>query len=310
MLGSDTLLALTNGAEKNKKRRTGEILQRIYDGAHPPSLFIEKARTLHHELRLGAPPIDPWEIARRLNIEVKERSMALDGYLERAEDETYVIFVRREATPARKRFTICHEIAHTFFFDILSGQRKYRQGSQDDSRQQDDPEEEWLCDIAAAELLMPFSFFNGDVKAAQHSGGLTPSGVLKLMGRYQASLQAVAARITWVSRNTMCALWERKGPAVNLVWAAPSKARSLVLCQTGKSSIETASATPSRQEITANDSFYMLDEGTHLIRRQTSSRRLRSGQILSVLTPPLSSSNSSKVSGSCTPRDQLTFAFD
>jgi len=233
--------------------------------------------------------------------------MALDGYLERCEDESFVIFVRREATLPRKRFTICHEIAHTFFFDILADQRKFRQSPQDDCR--DDPEEEWLCDIAAAELLMPFSAFNGDIAAAKRMGGLTPDSVLKLMTRYQASLQAVAARITWISRNTTCALWEKRGPAINLVWATPSKARSMVLCQTGKSSVEMAAGAPYRKVITANDSFYVIDKGTHLIRRCTSSRRLRSGQILSVLSPTTAAWRKSKTAEEDPKRIQLTFTF-
>lgn len=69
---------------------------------------------------------------------------------------------------------------------------------------------------------MPFSCFNGDLNYAQKAGRLTPTNVLQLMDRYQVSLQAVATRITWISRDTICALWERKGPTINLVWAAPS----------------------------------------------------------------------------------------
>ena len=259
---------------------------------------------LHHELRLGGPPFDPWELAERLNIKVKEQSMALDGYLERCKDNSFVIYVQRDAAPLRKRFTICHEIAHTFFFDILTKGRKFRQ------KHQDDPEEEWLCDIAAAELLMPFSCFNGDLGAAQRDGGLTPSNVLKLVGRYQASLQAVATRITWISRDTICALWEKRGPAVNLIWAAPIRARSLVLCQTGRTSVESAAGTPG-QVITAKDSFYVLGKNTHLIRRLTSSQRLRSGQILSVLNPVSAETAYRKSAGAQaeTPPVQLDFRF-
>src|SRR5207245_4521892 len=175
------------------------------------SLFTARARTLHHELRLSGPPFDPWELAKRLNIEVREKSMALDGYLERDQDDTFVIYVRRESALPRKRFTICHEIAHTFFFDILTAGRKFRQ------KYQDDPEEERLCDIAAAELLMPFSCFNGDLSGTQMDGGLGPTNVLKLMDRYQVSLQAAATRITWIMRDTICALWQKKGAAVNLI---------------------------------------------------------------------------------------------
>src|SRR5439155_2480257 len=111
--------------------------------------------------------------------------------------------------------------------------------------------------------------------AVQRHGGLTPTNVLNLVDRYQASLQAVATRIAWISRDTICALWEKRGPAINLVWAAPARARSLVLCQTGRTSVEIAAGT-SGQVITAKDSFYVLGQRTHLIRRRTSSLRFRS----------------------------------
>jgi Zn-dependent peptidase ImmA (M78 family) len=276
--GSDTPLTIPGGDKKLWQGRTARALQRVYDGAYPPSLFIAKARTLHHEFRLSGPPFDPWEIADLLNISIQEQSMALDGYLERRPDDTFAIFVRREAQLPRKRFTICHEIAHTFFFDILADGVKFRQQHQEDS------EEERLCDIAAAEILMPFACFNGDLKAAQSKGGLAPTHVLRLMERYKVSLQAVATRINWISPETTCALWEKKGCAVNLVWAAPARSRSLVLCQTGRTSVEDAAAAPGK-DFAARDSFYVLGKKTRLIRRFTSSRRLRSGQILSVLTP-------------------------
>lgn len=113
--GSDTPLRTANGAKKQWDGRTSRALRRVYDGAHPPSLFIAKAQTLHRELRLGGPPFDPWEIANRLNIRIKEESMGLVGYLERRPDDTFAIYLRREATLPRKRFTICHEIANSFF---------------------------------------------------------------------------------------------------------------------------------------------------------------------------------------------------
>ncbi len=277
--GSGTPSATESGV-KNKQWQgaTARALQGVYAGAHPPSLFISKVRELYCELRLDGPPFDPWEVARRLHIEVSEETMAIDGYVERRADETFAIHLRHGVSLARKRFTLCHEIAHTFFFDILEDRRRYRQAGQDD------PEEESLCDIAAAEMLMPYGSFSHDLAAAKLGEGLTPSDVLRLMRRYQVSLAAVAARITWISRDTTCVLWEKRGPAINLIWASPSTDRSLVLCQTGRTSVEDAAETPGR-DLTSRDSFYQIGDTTRLIRRHASSRRLASGQILSVLSP-------------------------
>lgn len=293
-------LRTEDGAKKRWEGTTTRALQRVYSGAHPPSLFIAKVRALHHELRLAGPPFDPWHIATRLNIKINEESMALDGYLEKRPDGDFEIYLRKEAPVVRKRFTLCHEIAHTFFFDILADGRKFRQ------KHQDDPEEERLCDIAAAELLMPFASFNSDLIDAQGGSHLTPTGVLELTRRYQVSLQAVALRITWISRDTICALWNKKGPAVNLVWATPARTRSLVLCQTGRTSVEEAAATQGK-DITARDSFYVVEQQTRLIRRLASSRRLPSGHVFSVLTPALTGSEGA-TTRTARPA-QLSFSF-
>jgi hypothetical protein len=269
-----------NGAKRQKQWQgtTARALQGVYSGAHPPSLFISKVRELYNELRIDGPPFDPWTVASHLNIEVKEESMALDGYVERRDDETFAIYLRNGVSLARKRFTLCHEIAHTFFFDILEDRRRYRQPGQDDQ------EEEQLCDIAAAEMLMPYGPFSHDLGEARRGGGPTPADVLRLMHRYGVSLPAVGARVTWISRDITCVLWEKRGPAINLAWASPSSDRSLVLCQTGRTSVEDAAANPGN-EFTSRDSFYVMGDTTRLVRRLTSSRRLPSGQILSVLRP-------------------------
>lgn len=278
--GSGIPSRAANVAKRQKQWQgtTTRALQGVYAGAHPPSLFISKVRELYHELRLDGPPFDPWALASHLNIEVREESMALDGYVERRPDETFAIFLRTGVSLARKRFTLCHEIAHTFFFDILEDRRRYRQKGQDDQ------EEEQLCDIAAAEMLMPYNPFSHDLGAMSCHGGPTPTDVLQLMRRYCVSLPAAASRITWILRDTTCVLWEKRGPAINLAWASPSSGRSLLLCQTGRTSVEDAVAHPGN-DFTSRDSFYVMGDTTRLIRRLTSSRRLPSGQILSILRP-------------------------
>lgn len=84
----------------------------------------------------------------------------------------------------RQRFTILHEGGHTFLPDFKRGKNFHRcKGPR--------TREEQLCDIAAAELLLPRRFFEADLARAR--AGLDV--VEQLSERYMASLQATARRV-------------------------------------------------------------------------------------------------------------------
>ena len=68
--------------------------------------------------------------------------------------EGYVIEIKSTLPSSRRAFTLAHEIAHTFFLQP-GDNRSAERTDQVSTRKFDDDKEESLCDIAAAELLMP-----------------------------------------------------------------------------------------------------------------------------------------------------------
>jgi Zn-dependent peptidase ImmA (M78 family) len=76
--------------------------------------------------------------------------LSSDGYIEplgSSYREGFRITLREEASAARNRFTIAHELCHTFFYEIVP---ELKFGSHDT-----DPQEERLCNLGAGELLIP-----------------------------------------------------------------------------------------------------------------------------------------------------------
>jgi uncharacterized protein DUF955 len=249
------------------------FLKRRYSCNSPVDLFIGEARRLQRKSRIHGPPFDPRDYARSLGIRVVEREgMGLDGQLRPLGDGTFLIEVKEDATVSRKNFTIAHELGHTFFYDLLA-KLEHRRGAEGS-----DLEEERLCDLAAAELLMPEEDFKRDLA---NGGPVSPDILLNLSQRYCVSLSAAATRVAWLTGDIACALWRLEHAAVGLQWITPRWMGRLVLCQTGGSSIEEASKTLGKV-VTRIDSFYRED-GRRL-RRETSSLGLSSRQMLSVIS--------------------------
>lgn len=101
------------------------------------------------------PPYDPFELAELMHVPAVPREDLYDARLAPAEGGG----VRLEFNPtrprARVRFTIAHELSHTFFPDYKKAAR-YRSGPK---ARADEWQLELLCNIAAAELLMPIGSF-------------------------------------------------------------------------------------------------------------------------------------------------------
>ncbi|WP_438480853.1 ImmA/IrrE family metallo-endopeptidase [Oleiharenicola lentus] len=97
------------------------------------------------------------------------------------------------ATPRQRiRFSICHEIVHTFFSDCYEMER--RRGQKADF----DPvhaEFERLCNIGAAELLMPWDDFTERMNVRPIDGSL----ILRLQEDFDVSLEACLNRIVDLS---------------------------------------------------------------------------------------------------------------
>jgi len=136
------------------------------------------------------PPIDLDVVAAFRDInDIRLEDLDVAGSLT-PEGNGLVMRLRRSDSPARRRFTGFHEVAHTF-------QPGYR-----DSRQlrcdafglpaKGKPDKEVLSDLGAVELLMPREFVSADLSAAEFE----IATVEALADGYQSSIQASAYRMS------------------------------------------------------------------------------------------------------------------
>jgi hypothetical protein len=109
--------------------------------------------------------------------------------------------VNPDRPDTRRRFSIAHEISHTFFPDYTA-----KAWCRTDARYRDrsNPEDflEMLCDIAASELLMPLPWFSGDAAAVTSADGL-----VNLASAYRASREAAIRRFAEVSPDSVAAVF-------------------------------------------------------------------------------------------------------
>jgi hypothetical protein len=101
----------------------------------------------------------------------------------------------------RRRFSVAHEISHTFFPDYTT-----KPWCRTDARFRDrtDPADylEMLCDIAAAELLFPQPWFSADASVVADARGL-----VSLATTYHASREATVRRYAETSRESVAAVF-------------------------------------------------------------------------------------------------------
>jgi hypothetical protein len=118
----------------------------------------------------------------------------------------------------RRRFSVAHEIVHTYFYDNTQMPPVRPYGAPVDA------EEEKLCDIGAAELLVP-----GAALGALGGVSRTAAEVMQLAGIYEVSLHAMARRLvetgTWPDATIAQIAWiaarERGGVGAHRVtWSA------------------------------------------------------------------------------------------
>jgi hypothetical protein len=123
--------------------------------------------------------------------------------------------------PERQRFTCGHEIGHTFFFEL----DPLRQGTAfrlQESSLENLPrrsDEEYLCNLLAAEILLPFGHFYAQLELLGLSSGSLPT----LARRFAVSLQAVSRRLAQLSEAKLAVvLWEQDPGtgAYRSVWEA------------------------------------------------------------------------------------------
>lgn len=133
----------------------------------------------------GGPPYDPFELAEILGISTSANETVLDALVKR-ESGKYVIEYNPNKTVGRVNYSVAHEIVHTLFPDCDEMIREREKVSRDSDRWQ----LEMLCNIGAAELLMPIGSFP-DLKER----GIEIDDVLEWARQFDVSVEAVLNRV-------------------------------------------------------------------------------------------------------------------
>lgn len=139
------------------------------------------------------PPFDPFTLAEFHRIEVVPNNEVLDARTVPLRNGRVQIQYNPGRPRARIRYSVAHEIAHTLFRDCGAEVRN-RAARKD--YQADDWELEMLCNIGAAELLMPTGSLS-EIKDAPNS----IQDILELRKRFEVSTESVLLRFIRVTQE-------------------------------------------------------------------------------------------------------------
>ena len=165
-------------------------------GGDPISLMLEKAAELTlHAQQFGwvGPPFDPFALAEYCHIAVVPNGDVMDARMLAVGTDKYRIEYNPNRPRARIRYSIAHEIAHTLFPDAS---KQIRNRIAHGDFQKDEWELEMLCNIGAAELLMP----TGSLTGVQ-TRPVPIREVLELRKQFEVSTESVLLRLIRVTNE-------------------------------------------------------------------------------------------------------------
>lgn len=187
-------------------------------------------------LKKIGPPFDPFQCARALTIKVQYEEIEAEGVFVDDKKDGPKIMLKppsRGNSSAWRRinFTLAHEIGHYTIRKSLSGFFPVSQF------RDNDPEEEFLCNIFAAELLMPGAMISRDFREV----GLDPDSLFELTHKYDVSLKSLLCRATGFGRGRIVSvIWSNREGQYWPSWVSPGAFRQMILCDTRNTSVERA----------------------------------------------------------------------
>lgn len=171
-------------------RWTHPSIARLF-GTHDPISAIERLarQKVLEALDKGwkGPPFNPLQLADFMSISTEANSEIQDARTVAHGNHVKVQF-NPSRPRARVRFSIAHELAHTLFPDVAE---KVRNRGGDQSR--DDWQLEMLCNIAAAEMVMPIGCMPEDIERQSIEALMTERV------RFDVSAEAFLIRVAKVS---------------------------------------------------------------------------------------------------------------
>src|ERR1039458_7936894 len=141
----------------------------------------------------SGPPFDPAKLAEYLRIRMVPTAEVADARTVPLANDRLQIEFNPNKPQARIRFSIAHEIAHSLFPDCHEAIRHRHSISE---QQGDDWQVEMLCNLGAAEFLMPVGTFP-DFKQE----GVGIDRLLELRMQFEVSTEAVLLRVIRVTET-------------------------------------------------------------------------------------------------------------
>ena len=211
----------TNWKHKSVRRLIDE--HRYSYGNDP----IEIIKALSRELIFKAftkewtgPPYDIIALAKMLDFEVMPSDLVPDARISPRPQGKFLIEYNPQQYPTRINFSLAHEIGHTLFSDCAETVRNRSKGIEEGSW-----ELEFLCNVAAAEILLPYAKFSKDANKV----ALTLDNLLVLAKQYKASAESVFIRFCEVVEKPcmiMLARFDKNGD-LKLDYAVKSDSSTL-----------------------------------------------------------------------------------
>ncbi len=189
---------------------TNRSVRGLTDAGEPIEAIVSWARkTTLKAMEEGweGPPFDPAALAAWLGIAVVPREDIPDARTLMSSDGKLRIEFNPNRSRGRVRYSIAHEIAHTFFPDCAD---QVRNRATKEEQKGDEWQLEMLCNIAAAELIMPMGTFP-DLRAKQ----MSIDDLMALRREYDVSTEALLLRyirLTNQPRALFAASRQESGP--------------------------------------------------------------------------------------------------
>lgn len=168
------------------------------------------ARTQERHPDWMPPPFDPYLVARTMEIPITDCDELgpWDALLiPVGRDGFRIVCNAKVRSEGRRRFSIAHEIAHTLLPDAEKTYHLRTKKGEHCYRTEKARQEERLCDLAAAEMLMPGPVFRESI--ANH--GVRAASVPLLAQFYGVSREAAALRMIELSRGPLAVGFFRYG---------------------------------------------------------------------------------------------------
>lgn len=143
------------------------------------------------------PPFDPLELAQWRGLKLDARGDIPDARLVPTSDGRSILQYNPLRPRGRLRFSIAHEIAHTLLPDHA---QQVRNRAAEDASRADNWQLEVLCNIGAAELLMPLGSF-ADLAAEP----VSIQKVMDIRKQYDVSVEACIIRLVKLATTPMAA---------------------------------------------------------------------------------------------------------